>query len=223
MNKFRILLLLLSVVTTSSDVFSINLKNLTSQLDGLTEIGVTSMTDPQYEWSQFTNKTGRAVITANGLILESKSKEFMTSSVVELNFNPETDDFVFTTAFIGPKLSDGLSIGVIFDYVDARNYKGIELTKTQYKYFIVKDGVAADVKSGLIKFKDKTYNVAMSRKGEKLFFYLNDIEFAKFNRIKIDSPYIGVFLKGKGKTILPCFQFNIIEQEGDSEQSTTDK
>lgn len=184
--------------------------------------GAIPMTDPQYEWSQSANKLGGAIITQTGLELTCNSAVFIATSVSEMSFNPEADDFVFASTFIGPKLKDNLTVGILFDYEDSRNYKGIGITNTQYYYFVVKDGTAANVKTGLVKYKDNTYKLKIDRKGEKILFSLNDIEFAKFNRIKISSPYLGVFLQGKGKSLIPHFQFSITTQDDDVEQSTSD-
>lgn len=179
-------------------------------------------TDPQFEWSQFKDKKGCAILSNKGLVLECKSADYYVTSITELAFNTETDNFQFSANFVGPKLSNDTKIGIVFDYADNRNYKAITISKEQYSYFIVKDGMSSTVKTGLIKYKGAFYNLLMKKKADKIFFYLNGIEFAKFSRIKIESPYIGVMLEGKGKTLIPSFTFGIEDQQ-ELEESTTDR
>lgn len=182
---------------------------------------ILSVADPLYEWSQYKEKNRSALITKNVLTLESKVKDASASSIIDLNFSPETDNFVFGIPFCGPKLSDELNVGIVFDYEDSRNYKGISISKSQYQYFTVKDGVTATVKNGLIKTKGAIYNLKLERQGDLILFYLNDLEYAKLNRIKLSSSYMGAFINGKGKTSIPFFIFKLIQPEGDTEESTS--
>ncbi|MDE6340115.1 MAG: hypothetical protein K2K97_10085 [Muribaculaceae bacterium] len=181
-----------------------------------------STTDPQLEWSQFKGKKGSAVISDKGLVLECKNADYYVTSITELSFNTETDNFGFSANFIGPKLSNDTKVGIVFDYSDSRNYKAITISKEQYSYFVVKDGMSSTVKTGLVKYVGSAYSLFMKKEADKIIFYLNGIEFAKFSRIKIESPYLGVMLEGKGKTLIPSFTFEI-EDQAEQEESTTDR
>lgn len=179
-------------------------------------------TDPQFEWSQFKDKKGSAIISDKGLVLECKSAEHYVVSITEMYFNTETDNFGFSARFFGPKLSDTTKIGIVFDYFDSRNYKAITISKDQYTYFIVKDGMSSTVKTGLVKYFGTAYHLLMKKEADRIIFSLNGIEFAKLTRINIESPYMGVMLEGKGKTLIPSFTFEI-EDQSEQEESTTDR
>ncbi len=178
--------------------------------------------DPQFEWSQFKNKTAAALLLKDQLTLLSKKDEQQVFSIVELPLNTESDSFVFGALFLGPKLNESTSLGIIFDYSDSRNYKGISISKDQYRYFISKDGVVSDIKTGLIKYKGKEYYLQMKKDGDKATFSLNGLEMGKLNKIAIESPFFGVMFQGKGATQIPYFNF-YVEIPNDEEQSTTDK
>jgi hypothetical protein len=179
-------------------------------------------TDPQYEWSQYKDKTGSAQIGKKGLLLECKKSDEVVASVVELPFNPENDNFKFDATFTETKLSQDFNVGIIFDYSDTRNFKGIRISKEQFVFFSVKDGTTANIKSGLIKYKGKSYIISIDKQDEKILFSLNGLEFSKIKRAKIESPYFGVFVYGKGKALVPEFNFQITDSGNDIEQSTTD-
>lgn len=161
--------------------------------------------DINYEWSQFKTKTGSSLILKNSLVLESKKEDQRVLSVVELPANTENDTFIYGASFCGPKLNESTKLGIIFDYSDNRNYKGIAINKTQFFYFITKDGIISDIKTGLIKNQGTNYNLVMSKTGDKIRFIFNGIEFAKINKVSIKNPFFGVFLEGKGKTEIPSF------------------
>lgn len=183
-----------------------------------------SMDDTQFDWSQSENKKVKVMLKNQGLILESKEKDETAWSVVELPINLEHEDFIYGVTFLNTDLGDDVSIGLLFDYENNHNYKGIGISKKQFRYFSCKDNVTSDIQTGLIKYKGKgkVLNLLMERKQGKLFLYLNDIEIAKFNRVKIENEFFGIYLAGKGKTTVPYFIFNIPQKDGVSEQSTSD-
>lgn len=208
----------LSVLCAAALCLVVNAKKSSDMYDGGNMV---STTDPAYEWSQFKNKKTSVLATAKGLSLVNKEADRRVASVIELPFNYESDSFMFGAMFNGPKLTDDVQVGIIFDYADDRNYKGVKISKDQYSYFMVKEGVESSIKTGLIKFKGKDYLLTINKSGDKMEFSLNGVEFSRLKRITIDNPYFGVLLQGKGQTLVPKFVFEV-EQNEDIEQSTTD-
>ncbi len=223
-NLLLIFILALSFSASAKNLFnSLNPETLEIFASGKpSEEYVFPMTDPQYDWSTFKDKKGSAMIVKNGLQLECKQSNYFAASVVELPINTESESFLYGAIFAGPKLSDEVKVGIIFDYSDIRNYKGISISKDQFSYFIVKDGVSSTVKTGLIKYKGIFYTLVMTREADKVIFMLNGIEFAKLNKVKIENDTFGVMIEGKGKTLVPNFMFHRVPQEEDQEQSTSD-
>ncbi|MDE5784196.1 MAG: hypothetical protein K2H97_07775 [Prevotella sp.] len=183
---------------------------------------VFSVSDPEFEWSQTDTKKIKVLLNAEGLKFESKEDDGVALSIVELPINVENNrEFIFGVNIQGPKLDDKKSFGLLFDYEDGRNYKGLTIFKKQYEYFVVKDGVRSSVKTGLVKFKGTTYKLNVKRENGGMEFTLNDIEVCKLRRISIASSYFGVYICGKMKALMPDFIMYVPDQE-DIEQSTTD-
>lgn len=179
------------------------------------------VTNPNLEWSQTIEKDIKVILENDWLALESKKEEQTVFSVVDLPVNPEEDSFTYGIIMYGPKLDDKKNVGIIFDYADNRNYKGISINNRQYCYFAYKNGEYSIIKTGLIKVKGNIYNMQMAKQGDKVLFSLNNIEFAKLNKVKIENSLFGVLVKGKIKTKVVSLSFKVYEKE-DSEQSLTD-
>ncbi|MCH5216764.1 MAG: hypothetical protein J1F10_07455 [Muribaculaceae bacterium] len=112
------------------------------------------------------------------------------------------------------------SFGMIFDYQDIRNYKGLAISKKEYQYYMVKDGIVSMVKRGPVKYEGDIFKLIMRRENGGIEFLLNGIEVCNLRKIKLTSSFFGVFINGKGKAEMPSFIMYISEQE-DTEQSTS--
>lgn len=180
------------------------------------------ISDPLYEWSEMDSKLAKVQLTSGGLLLESKKDEITAFSIAELPISlEENSEFVFGATFTGVKPNENKSVGLIFDYEDARNYKGIAVFKKQFNYFVVKDGIATPIKTGLVKMKGNVLTLLMVRKNGKIEFLLDGLEICTAKRVSITSPIFGMFVQGKMKAIVPeFFMGNILPEE--TEQSTTD-
>lgn len=183
---------------------------------------VFNVSDPEYDWSQSHDKKISVEINNEGLVLSSKEDDGMAFTIAELPIDiEENNEFMFGVTLIGPKIDDKKNLGLIFDYENARNYKGIAIYKKQFDYFVVKDGTLSSVKTGLVKIKGNTYTITMERKNGKVEFKLNDLELCVLKKVSITNAMFGAYIKGKMKAIMPIFYMYNAERE-DSEQSTTD-
>lgn len=191
--------------------------------DNLEEYGQVefSTTDPEYEWSQADSKQIKVSLKSQFLELESKNDDGLAYSVVELPIDVEDNaEFLFGFSLNGFKPNDKSGFGMFFDYLDIRNYKAIVISKKEYQYFVVKDGVASMVKSGPVKHKGDSFKLIMRRENGGIEIQLNGIEVCKLRKIRLTSSYFGVFINGKGKARMPSFMMYIPEQD-DTEQSTS--
>jgi len=217
MTMKRLILSLLLSATASATIYAE--KPFINILDDTTAIY--DVTNPNFEWSQTIEKDIKVILENDGLVLESKKEAQMIFSVVDLPVNPEEDSFNYGIIMTGPKLDDKKNVGIIFDYTDNHNFKGISINNKQYCYFASKNGEYSTIKTGLIKVKGNVFNMQMTKQGDKVLFSLNGIEFAKLNKVKIENSIFGVFIKGKTKAKVSSLLFRIDEKD-DSEQSTTD-
>ena len=188
------------------------------------EDGQYMMSDPNFEWTLSDDKKAKIDISDNGsLILESKGSNQIIYSTVELPLNPETDDFTYGATFVA-KLSENKFVGLIFDFIDSRNFKTIIVNNKTYRYQTVKDGNTSDVKNGLIKLgkNDRVENLKIIKQGDKLNFEFNNHEITKISRIKVTESIFGVLVMGAHKAECPRFQFKIDNNGNETEESTTD-
>lgn len=189
--------------------------------------------DTEYEWSQTDTKRIKVGFSkSQSLQFESKIDFGFAYSVVELPIDVEDNgEFLFGFNLKGFKPSgsskklkgSGLiasGFGMMFDYQDDRNYKGIIISQKAYQYFVVKDGTSSMVKSGPVKYKGDSYKLIMKRENGGVEILLNGIEVCKLRKITLSSSYFGVFIQGKGKAEMPSFIMHIPEQE-ESEESTS--
>lgn len=182
---------------------------------------VFSVSDPEYEWSQIDTKQVKVGFKSQSLQFESKQDNGFAYSVVELPINVEDNtEFLFGFSLKGFKPSDKSSFGMILDYQDIRNYKAIAISKKEYQYYVVKDGISSMIKSGPVKYKGDSFKMIMRRENGGIEFVLNGIEVCKLRKITLSSSYFGVFINGKGKAEMPSFMMYISESE-DTEQSTS--
>lgn len=178
--------------------------------------------DPEYDWSQFDTKKISVEIKHEGIVMTSKEDDGVAFTIAELPIDVDhNSEFLFGVTLLGPKLDEKKSIGLIFDYEDARNYKGIAIFKKQFEYFVVKDGTRSSVKTGLVKMKGGAYTITMQRQDGKVEFKLNDLELCVLKKVSITNAMFGAFIQGKMKAVMPVFYMYNAERE-DTEQSTTD-
>lgn len=182
---------------------------------------VFSVSDPEYEWSQIDTKSVKVTLKSQSLLFESKEDNGLAYTISELPIDVEgLSEFIFGINLKNLKIDDKNSFGIIFDYQDLRNYKGISISKKQYTYFTVKDGILSVVKNGPVKYKGSNFELMLKRQNGGVEFVLNGIEVCKLRKISLTSSYFGAFVNGKAKAEMPTFIMYIPEQE-DTEQSTS--
>lgn len=211
------------IILTLSAVFAVSLSVSASLPDELTEeYGQTefSVSDPEYEWSQMDTKKAKVFFKSQALVLDSKDANGSACTVSELPIDvEEMPEFIFGFNLI-TKVGNNSNFGMVFDYNDARNYKGISIDKKQYTYFTVKDGVYAVVKSGPVKYKGTNFTLLLKRESGGIEFVLNGIEVCKLRKIELTSSLFGAFVSGKAVAVMPSFIMYMPEQK-DTEQSTS--
>lgn len=171
------------------------------------------LTDTQFEWSQYEDKTGKSLLKDTCLELQSKHDDGITMSVVELPIATQSDTYSFGATFQNFKVDDNKNLGLIFDYQDSRNYKGLAVDKKNYKYFTCSDGEISVVKRGLVKHDRNALRLKLKYDGGRLYFTINNLEITKINNVNIERPIFGVFAAAKASAIVPTFFYGIVEQE----------
>lgn len=183
---------------------------------------IISFDNPDYEWSQFDTKDAKAILKGNGLLLESSKSDRTVLSVAEFPIDLDNPEFSYKVIFTSANLGDNKYVGLVFDYLNDRNYKAVMVNKKTFTYFTVEKGETSVVKQGLVKSGMFASILSISLQGEKMEIKLNDLEVSAINRVKITSPILGVMISGKMKAFCSGFYFAVPEPNENIEQSTTD-
>lgn len=184
--------------------------------------GLYSVSDSRYEWTQGEGKEYKVLLKDKGMEIESKSNEISAFSTVEIPFDVENESFTFGVNFLGAKPDDEKRIGLMFDFADNRNYRAITIGKKMFSYIVCREGQISIVKTGLIKPNKIFANLRIERKGDKMKFFLNDIEVTTMNKVKLENAVFGAMVVGKHKANLVSYIFNMDDEREDTEQSTSD-
>ena len=177
--------------------------------------------EPEFEWSQFRNKVGMVEFGKKGLMLVSKSDKGIIYTTTELPINL-TDEFEFGAIITG-KVDKNKGLGLIFDYSDSRNFKGVMFTKDHYTYYTIKNGESSIVKQGLVKTgKSPVYAPKLLFKGGTITVFLGNQEVTVLKNVTLTESVFGVAIEGKTSASFTNFFFNVISDDTDTEASTTD-
>lgn len=188
--------------------------------DGSQELKITPVDDPAYEWSQFDDKKGKAIMKQGMLLIESKDDKGSVASVVELDQDPAAN-FAFLVV-LSAKPEENAEVGVVFDYKDNRNFKAILFSKKNFVYETVNGGEVSIVKQGFVKPGKEISVIQMDRNGDKVDVYLNGMDVTTLKRVDIETTNFGVVVTGKYKASVRGFYYKSLDNGDDIEQSTVD-
>lgn len=188
--------------------------------DGLQEMKIIPVDDPAYEWSQFEDKKGKAIMKQGMLLIESKDDKGSVASMVELDQDP-TANFVFLVA-LSAKPEENAEVGVVFDYKDNRNFKALLFSKKNFVYETVNGGEVSIVKQGFVKPGKEISVIQMDRNGDKVDVYLNGMDVTTLKRVDFETTNFGVIVGGKYKVLVRGFCYKSLDSGDDIEQSTVD-
>lgn len=181
---------------------------------------VFSCTDPELDWQQYDEKTGKALVTKKGLELESKKEDYYCLTFAELPINVEDDNFTVGFQMIPGDISDDKPFGIVFNYGDESDYYMLLILKNSLKVMNVKDGKMSVVKKGIYKRKNKSkmMTVTMTRDYNKLAFAIDGLEMMKIKCPKLEYPNFGFAVAPKAKMICINIAYQI-EERKDTEES----
>lgn len=165
------------------------------------EIELISCADPEYDWSQYDEKTGKALVTKKGLELESKANGFYCMSFCELPIAMQFDNFAVRFIMTPKEISDAKPFGIVYDVENEANYRMLLVMKKSFQVITVTDGKSAIVKKGVYKAnnKSKQTEIDLVRQNDKLYFFINGLELLKLSSPKMENPTFGFVVAPKTK------------------------
>lgn len=186
------------------------------------DMQLVAINDPQYEWSQYDDKLGKSELKDDFLQIESKKDLTPALAITEIPYYIPDTPFLFGVWLKEADINDEKGVGIVFDYADNRNYKSILIAKKNYMYTVCKDGVTSIVKRGLVKHGKSAINMIIRLDGGKMYFYLDGLEQATFNKVSAENLNFGVIVSPKGKCKVAAYTFGIPAEPTESEQSTSE-
>lgn len=189
--------------------------------DESVEIEFISMTDPEYEWMQYEEKNGKAILKKDCIELESKKDNFHSVTYCEFPMNTENNDFVISFNMKPDALDDNKPFGVVYDVENDKTFKAIILMKKAYQIIELNDGKISVLRKGLYKAKSKDFNITMQMKYKKLTFYVNGLPMTTIKNAVVKNPIFGFLTMNKGKLTCKSFGYKVTnrvtDEEGDAD------
>lgn len=178
-----------------------------------------SVDDPAYEWSQYEEKDGSAMVSKNGwLELVSKTENHSSATVTELEVTPEAD--LTVTLMLMAKAEEGKYAGMVFDYSSNRNYKAFLVSKKSFQYVTIDEGEISVVKQGLAKPGKIISKITFVKQGDKISVSVNDLDTTILKNVNLSNMNFGAIVTGKCKALIQGIIYSVAEAE-DNEQLTT--
>lgn len=189
-------------------------------VDDFEVIELTGCNDPTYDWQQYDEKTGKALVTKKGLELESKKDDVYSMTFCELPISVKDDNYVVRFEMTPNEISDDKPFGVVYDVEDENNYRMLLIMKKSFRLMSVKDGKISVVKKGLYKLKDKSkkLDVNMLKLKDHLYFFVDGLEIYKSKCPEMENPNFGFVVSPKVKMV--CNNIGFIKETPDDEEET---
>ncbi len=183
----------------------------------LPEVELISMSDPEYEWMQYDEKEGKALLKKDGIELESKKDNGYAATYCEFSMNPVDTDFVVTFNMKPGSVDNDKAFGIVYDVENDITYKAVVLTKKGFQILSVEDGKASVLRKGIYKVKSKDFNLTMLMKRKKLTFYINGLPLATIKNAEIKNPQFGFVTSNKGKLLCKSFGYKVWYRESEED------
>lgn len=189
-------------------------------IDAIENIELISCSDPEWDWSQYDEKVGKALVTKKGLELESKKDEYCLT-YCELPIGMADDNFAVRFLMSPSEISDDKPFGIVYDVENESNYRMLLVMKKSFQVLTVKSGEIAVAKKGVYKSKSKSKQteIDLVREKGKIYFFINGLELLKMNSPKMGNPIFGFVVAPKSKMICESFGFRkYTPQDGNEEE-----
>lgn len=189
-------------------------------VDDFEGIELTTCADPTFDWQQYDEKTGKALVTGKGLELESKKDGVYCMSFCELPISVKDDNFVVRFVMTPNEISDDKPFGVVYDVENEDNYRMLLIMKKSFQMLSVKDSKYSVVKKGIykLKHKSKKLEIEMMRLKDHLYFYVDGLEILKSKCPEMENPNFGFVVSPKVKIV--CNGIGFIKETPEDEEET---
>ncbi len=155
----------------------------------------------KFRWEENYRKDYIIGLQNGFLILENESDKSILSSVTELPMDVERN-FTITSKIFVPKIKDDYYFGILLNYSDQNNYYAFAVSEGHCKLIKSVNGVVSIARETdiiLEKGSKKEVEIIVERKGKKLIFSVNKMEFLSVTVKEIEYNAFGYFVEGNNK------------------------
>lgn len=184
--------------------------------------GLVLTSDPEFEWMQFDEKTGKAMLTKKGLELESKKDGSLIFSCCDLPVNVVDDDFSVIFSMNPDGFSDDKPFGIVYDYENDRNFKALLIFKKGFQLVEMAKGEMSVSRKGVYKAKNKkSMLIGITKENGKLVFSINSLPLATLKKVDLTNSSFGFIVGNKAKLTCNYLAYAIAPRD-DSDAPTAD-
>lgn len=161
----------------------------------------------KFRWEEFFEKECSVNIQDGYLILQNKNKELAVKTVAEFPITMAYDNwgnliinnnFKITFKLLIPKLNDEYWFGILYNYEDENNYSSFLVQEKKCRIYNKRNGTLSLSKQNQIILKsgkNKEVIIEMQKKGDKLFFTVDNMEVETITK-KLFSNSFGFYMDG---------------------------
>ena len=142
-------------------------------------------------WDEFFEKEYTGSVQDGFFVLQSKKEGTVLHSVTELPLDTE-QSFKITFTFMLPKIDDKFFFGIIFNYQDESNYSNFLVSEKRCKIGNIAGGKNSLSRQNPIVLKsgkNREVVIEMEKKGDKLFFSVDNMEAAIITKKIISNTF----------------------------------
>lgn len=174
-----------------------------ADMETIQKVDLYGCSEAEFDWSQYDEKAGKAMLTKKGLELESKEDGVWAMTFCELdNFNPKSQDFIIRYVMEPNDISDDKPFGIVYDVEDEENFRMVIVYKKNFRVCRVVNGHIYKGRSKLYKpGKEKKMEIDLVRDRGKLYVFINGLELFDTKSPVIEHPTLGFVLPTKGKML----------------------
>ncbi len=162
---------------------------------------IDNMSDNKFRWEEYYYNDHSNSFVDGYMVLENKMKDLAAFSITDLPLSVDRN-FKISTSVTVSKIDKKSKFGFLFNFEDSNNYTSFILSENHCKVCSCKNGIYSTVKQMDIILKsgrNRDVTIEIERKGSKMVFSVDDMEFISITKKTIDYPSFGYIVYDQNK------------------------
>lgn len=150
-------------------------------------------------WQTFEyKKKGLSQYTKDEKLLMKSEDDCFFASTCKTNLNAGRNFIISVDAESKSGLKEDSYFGIIFNYLDSKNFMRFTIEKGFAYFDEVREGSTVRHDYDIIKHsKSKVFNLQVKKTGNSVMFIVNDEEILDIERVDVITGKIGLYVEGK--------------------------